>query len=345
MDETRTAPHTWLLRVELDDRPGALARVTTRLAARDCNVLGLSVLPVPGGVVDELVIRTPADLVPATLVDDIRAEGGRIVGLTPADVRSLVDGTATALRAVAAALVDPAGVPEAVRAVLAADSAGYESAGSEPDRTGGHRYTLDTGTGTTLVARRGWAPFTDVEVSRAGALAEILSAAAVQAAAPIAVITTDGAGVVLRPGTTDDADAVQNLHARCSAQSLFARYHAGVRTLPRRLLFRLLSPPRGTTLLALCGTQVIGLAQLLRTTTPDEAEISVLIEDEWQGRGLGTAMIRRLATLARAAGHRELVAWCLPGEHAFPRTAAGSGLPMSVRRESDLTRVALRVTG
>src|SRR2546426_12593610 len=82
---TRIAPHTWLLRVELDDRPGALARVTTRLAARDCNVLGLSVLPVPGGVVDELVVRTPEEVTPAALVADIRAEGGRCVGLTPAD--------------------------------------------------------------------------------------------------------------------------------------------------------------------------------------------------------------------------------------------------------------------
>jgi hypothetical protein len=83
-------PRTWLLRVELDDRPGALARVATRLAAQDCNVLGLAVLPVPGGVVDELVVHTPEGLAPAVLIAEIRAEGGRCVGLTPADVHSLV---------------------------------------------------------------------------------------------------------------------------------------------------------------------------------------------------------------------------------------------------------------
>jgi hypothetical protein len=55
-------------------------------------------------------------------------------------------------------------------------------------------------------------------------------------------------------------------------------------------------------------------------------------------------MIGRLAVLARAAGHRELIAWCLPSELAFARAAADTGLPMSVRRESDLVRIALRVT-
>jgi GNAT superfamily N-acetyltransferase len=117
-----------------------------------------------------------------------------------------------------------------------------------------------------------------------------------------------------------------------------------MRTLPRRLLHRLLTPPRGTTVLALCGGEVVGLAQLIRTTSPAEAEISVLVEDEWQGRGLGTAMIRRLATVARAAGHQELVAWCLPGELAFANAANGSGLPLSVRREDDMMRIAMRVT-
>jgi GNAT superfamily N-acetyltransferase len=325
-------------------------------------VLGLAVLPVPGGVVDELVVRTPEDLGPATLVADIRAEGGRCVGVTPADLRSLVDLTTAALRAVARMLDDPAAVADAVRTVLAADSAGFESAGpnapevpemaAAQDPAGapaapagnGHRLALDTGNGAELVARRGWAPFTDVEVARVAALGEVLAAAAVQATAPVAVLTTDGAGLVLRGATPADAEAVTSLHNRCSAQTLFARYHAGVRTLPRRLLDRLLSPPRGTTVLALCGTTVVGLAQLIRTTTPDEAEISLLIEDDWQGRGLGTAMLRRLAILARAAGHREIIAWCLPSELAFARTATSSGLPMSVRREADLVRISLRVT-
>jgi GNAT superfamily N-acetyltransferase len=239
-------------------------------------------------------------------------------------------------------LDDPAAVAGGGRTLVAADSAGFEQGEAGPPGHG-HTVTLDAGAGLTLVARRGWAPFTDVEVARVAAFQEVLAAIDRHASAPAAFLAAGGAAVVLRIGTPDDAEAVSRLHARCSAHTLFARYHAGVRTLPSRLLLRLLSPPRGTTMLAQTGTEVVGLAQLIRTSRPDEAEVSVLVEDDWQGKGIGTAMIRRLAVLARAAGHRELIAWCLPNEPAFARTAASSGLPLSIRREEDMTRVALRV--
>lgn len=326
---------TWRLRVRLDDRPGALARLTARLAAREANVLSLSVLPVPDGVVDDLVVRAGPDLLPADLVSDVRAEGGQCVGITRADVRSLVDHTTAALRAVAAAVRDPATGAEALRTLLAADSVGPRT--GDEDRTG-HRTSLP---GTDLVASRGWAPFTEVELARAAALAEVLGACEAEPDTPTAVLTTDGAAVVLRRGTPGDADAVTALHTRCSAETVFARYHAGTRTLPRRWLYRLLSPPRGSTLVAVCGHELIGMAQLIRTATPDVAEVSVLVEDGWQRRGLGTAMLRRLAATARAEGHRELVAWCLPTETAFTRTAMRSRTAVSVRQEDGMTRIGL----
>lgn len=349
MDTTATSarpPATWRLRVRLDDRPGALARIAVRLAGRDCNVLGLTVLPVPGGVVDEIVVSTPPEVEPATLVDEIRAEGGRCAGIARADVRHLVDGTTLALRAASAALRDPAATAEAVRALLGADSVVEVPAGDEVEPDGsGHRAVLSLHDGTTLAARRGWAPFTEVELARVTAFGEVLTAGAVAPAAPSAVITSSGAGVVLRTGAPADAEAVADLHSRCSAQTLFARYHAGVRTLPRRWLHRLLQPPRGRTLLAVCGTQVIAMAQVIRTNDPAEVEISVLVEDGWQRQGLGRAMIARMGVLARGGGHRRMVAWCLPAEVGFARAAAAAGLPVSTSREDGMVRLELAVDG
>lgn len=324
-------PTTWRIRVSLDDRPGALARVAARLAGRDCNVLGLSVLPVPGGVVDEIVVSTPPGVAPAALVDDIRAEGGRCVGITHADIRHLVDGTTAALRAAAGALRDPGSAAEAVRLVLGADSVAVGQGDIVlPD-------------GTRVAPRRGWAPFTEVELARVAAFGEVLAAAGAATAGPTAFVTAGGAGVVLRAGTPADAEAVADLHSRCSAQTLFARYHAGVRTLPRRWLHRLLQPPRGRTLLAVCGSAAIGMAQVIRTTDPAEAEISVLVEDRWQRQGLGTALITRLGAIGRAFGHERLIAWCLASESGFERAATASGLPVSVRREDGMVRLELAV--
>lgn len=333
---------TWRLRVELDDHPGVLARVTTRLAARDCNVLALSILPVPGGVVDELVIKAAPGVSPAELIREIRAEGGRCLGITHADVRDLVDPPTAALRATAMALSDPYATPEAVRVLLAADSVTFEQGEPNTLTDGGHKAYLAVGE-LTVAARRGWAPFTDVELARAAVFADLLRDNAVDADPPSAVVTSDGAGVVLRRGEQGDIDAVADLHARCSARTLFARYHSGVRSLPRRLLHRLLTPPRGRTVLAVCGRDVVGIGQLIRTASPAEAEVSLLVEDSWQHNGIGTALLRRLAATARAEGHSELVAWCLPGESGFERTAMRADIPVSIRQEQGMVRIGLRI--
>ncbi|WP_367136959.1 GNAT family N-acetyltransferase [Saccharothrix sp. HUAS TT1] len=336
-----TTPKTWRLRVELDDSPGALARVTTRLADRDCNVLALSVLPVPGGVIDELVVRAAPDLMPADLLAAVRAEGGRCVGITAADLRDLVDAPTAALRAAGHALRDPAAVCEALRAVLGADSVvvAPDDPGGAPEQPNTAR--LVARGGTVVLARRGWAPFTQVELARGQALVDLLSADGVAAPRPTALLTDDGQALVLRPGRAGDEDAVADLHSRCSMGTLFHRYHAGVRTVPRRWLHRLLNPPRGTTLVAQCADRVVALGQLIPMSTPASAEVSLLVEDGWQGRGVGTALLGALALAARAGGRRELVGWCLPAETGLVRTAARAHLPTSVRREDGLLRVSI----
>ncbi|WP_434440557.1 GNAT family N-acetyltransferase [Lentzea sp. E54] len=321
---------TWRLRFELSDSPGALARVTVRLAAADCNVLALHVIPVPGGVLDEIVVRAGEGVLPADLVDAVRGEGGKCVGITGADMRDLVDEPTAVLRAARKALTDPDRTAEALRQVLAADSVTYGAATDGQVQVGG------------MAARRGWARFTQVELTRAQALLDLLDAPAPEVRG---MLSDDGVALVLRPGTGSDEDAVAGLHTRCSMRTLFNRYHSGVRTVPRRWLHRLLNPPRGTTTVAQCADQVVALGQLIHTGTPDCAEVSLLVEDAWQRRGVGAALLGALASDARAAGYSELVAWCLPAETAVVRTAARAGLATTTRREDGLLRVSIAPRG
>ena len=57
-----------------------------------------------------------------------------------------------------------------------------------------------------------------------------------------------------------------------------------------------------------------------------------------------TALLCALADTARAAGYRELVAWCLPSETGLARTAARAGLETAVRREDGLLRLSITPT-
>ncbi len=321
---------TWRMRIELSDSPGALARVTVRLAAADCNVLALHVIPVPGGVLDEIVVRAGEGVLPADLVDAVRSEGGKCVGITSADLRDLVDEPTAVLRAARMALTDPDRTAEALRQVLAADSVSYGEAADGQVQVG------------DMVVRRGWARFTQVELARAQALLDLVDA---PAPAMRGMLSDDGVALVLRPGLDSDEDAVAGLHTRCSMRTLFNRYHSGMRTVPRRWLHRLLNPPRGTTILAQYADQVVALGQLIHTGTPDCAEVSLLVEDAWQRRGVGAALLGALAADARAAGYSELVAWCLPSESALVRTAARAGLETTTRREDGLLRVSIAPRG
>src|SRR3954464_6398919 len=91
------ASSAWRIRVSMDDRPGTLARIAIRMADLECNILGLTVLPVPGGVLDEVVIRPATGLTKDQLIRAIQDEGCECSGITDADVRELVDASAATL--------------------------------------------------------------------------------------------------------------------------------------------------------------------------------------------------------------------------------------------------------
>lgn len=318
----------WRIRVRMDDRPGTLARIAIRLADLECNILGLSVLPVPGGVLDEIVLRPATGLPRQLVIDAIREEGCECSAIVDADLTELVDPAAATLTAAKLAVEEPGGLAEVLRGVLAADIVTkVPSIEANPARTeGGHRAVFPVGDGTAFVARRRWSPFVELELSRAIALIRLMTAVRDNVTGPIVLDRPDGAAVVLRKGVPGDAEAVSALHQRCSMTTLFHRYHTGLRTVPRRWLHRLLMPPRGVSLLAVCGRDVVGFGQLIPAADGGAAEVSLLIEDSWQRQGIGTALLARLAVLATAKGERELTAVCLPGDDSLFRTAARAGL-------------------
>ncbi|MFD2473936.1 GNAT family N-acetyltransferase [Amycolatopsis silviterrae] len=214
-----------------------------------------------------------------------------------------------------------------LRLVLSADLVTLVPASeANPGRgEGGHRAVFPAGDGQAFVARRRWVPFAEAELAQAAAFLELLAVARQNLAGPVVLDRPDGAAVVLRLGTPRDVDAVGAVHLRCSAKTLFNRYHTGLRTVPRKWLHRLLMPPRGSSVLAVCGRDVIGFGQLI-PQRDGTAEVSLLVEDAWQRQGIGTALLARLVALAGVDGITELTAVRLPGNDAMTRTAARAGL-------------------
>jgi len=358
-DEFAQPGRTWRVRARLTDRPGTLARLATRLGQHGCNLLGA-----PGSrwtgrvrgrcdVVDELVLRAPATLGHGELMRLVEAQGARCLGIVPASVGDLVDAQTAVLRAATDALSGNSTTYEALRVVLNADSVrqpakATESAAGEVGavrlQVGGHRATITLAGGEQVVASRGWAPFTDGELARVPALIALLGAAGHRPDLPAAVSSTSSVGVVVRAARPADTAAVIQMHRALMAATVLELRRGGSNRLPRGWAERLVTLPRGRTLVAVAGREIIGFAQLIPYTDETAAlQLSLHVEPKWRCLGVGTALLSVASQLGRASGARKLIALSPPDQEALQHTATSAGLHTATRTEFGLPKVT--VTG
>ena len=76
---------------------------------------------------------------------------------------------------------------------------------------------------------------------------------------------------------------------------------------------------------------------------PGQAELAFVVIDAYQGQGIGTILMRHLASLARQAGLRELVAEVLPENSAMRRIFSKFGFQPSSGTSPQVIHLALRL--
>ncbi len=300
----------WRVHVELEDRPGRLGELATAVGSAGCNIISLHVVGEPaddGSVTDELLVKVPETADAAALVDAITAAGIPCTVLVRADATELSDPATTALALARMVAADPGSAPRAVATLLRARL--VDPAAPDPD---GHAHTLRVGA-QQLRLGRAW-PFTATELSRAAALLELAAQLAMRAPAGVEpadriLLLRDGSEVRMRPATRSDALLVAALHARCAPSTRRARFLSPAPRLPDGQLDELLGggdePARPVLAVTADGGSAVGLVTLHHD--PDgSGRTAVLVEDAWQGRGLGTALLRRAADLAVELGLTDL---------------------------------------
>ncbi|MFC4590136.1 GNAT family N-acetyltransferase [Sphaerisporangium corydalis] len=295
------------IRTTVDERPGRLASLTAALAAKGGNILGLSVQPDTDGTVDEFVADIPASA--ESVREALELAGGRRVQVVAATAHELTDEPTRVLLLAARLRATPWRLPEALGDLLRADDArwvygnGGESAAELPDPT---LLTVPVAPRRAVRLRRMGLPFTMTEAARAAALVRLAQPPAEATAAERPVVLSDGVEVQVRPLTSLYREAVRDLHDRCSPDSRRFRYFTSMPALPPRMFERLCDRDRGHSLVAGYDGQVVGLASLIFTPDPGTAEMAFLVEDRWQGRGLGGALARMLLQEARDLGFAEV---------------------------------------
>jgi RimJ/RimL family protein N-acetyltransferase len=126
----------------------------------------------------------------------------------------------------------------------------------------------------------------------------------------------DGTRVRMRPIRPDDAPRLVALYEHLSGDTRYQRFFSVMRRLPpdwarflatvdyaRRFALVAEAPGDPATLIAVARYEPAG--------EPDTAEVAFVVQDAWQGRGLGTILFRALLEAAAGHGIGRFRAWVL----------------------------------
>ncbi|MGZ4257938.1 MAG: N-acetyltransferase family protein [Gaiellaceae bacterium] len=119
------------------------------------------------------------------------------------------------------------------------------------------------------------------------------------------------AGVTIRPLRRGETDVVQCVFDQLGAHSRRLRFGGAKTALsPDELAELTKLDDRRHALVAFADRVPIGIARLVRDADDRAtAEVAFAVADEWQGRGVGTALLAQLTADARAAGVTRLRAF------------------------------------
>ena len=119
-----------------------------------------------------------------------------------------------------------------------------------------------------------------------------------------------GGRILIRQADGGDLGRLRDFLAGLSVQTRHLRFFAGAPASAAMLRILAGQRPDADALVATWNGVIIGHAMAVDTAGPSGAaatEIGVVVADAWQGRGVGSGLIRALASRARARGATTLV--------------------------------------
>ena len=156
----------------------------------------------------------------------------------------------------------------------------------------------------------------------------------------------DGVRVRVRKIRADDAAALRRLVGRSSERSVELRFLGPMRELSEEKARRF-AEVDGRDRFALVALdpedehEIVGVVRYERVRGTAEAEYAALVEDRFQGRGLGIGLTRRLIEAARERGIERLNALVMRENRGMLRLLRSLEFPERKRRENGLEHIEI----
>jgi acetyltransferase len=166
----------------------------------------------------------------------------------------------------------------------------------------------------------------------------------------------DGTQATIRPIRPEDEPAMVRFHEGLSDRSVYLRYFH-LLNLSQRIAHERLTRicfidyDREIALVAVGhdvqGGQptVMGVGRLTRTHGGSEAEFAIVVADQYQGRGLGTQLLKRLLDVAAEEGVERVTGDMLPENLEMQRVCERNGLSVSYREDTQMLHAEAQIGG
>jgi acetyltransferase len=170
---------------------------------------------------------------------------------------------------------------------------------------------------------------------------------------PETITLKDRTQVTIRPIQPDDAEHLQDTFDHLSMETIYLRFLSFKKELPAEEARYLATVDYTSRMafVAVCQKKgrdiVVGVARyaLLDKDHPGLAESAVVVQDEYQGRGIGTQLLKRLLTYAKAKGISHLRGFMQIGNNRMLNLVKNSGLPYKTRFVDGVCEVDIDLGG
>jgi acetyl coenzyme A synthetase (ADP forming)-like protein len=163
------------------------------------------------------------------------------------------------------------------------------------------------------------------------------------------VVLKDGSTVHFRPIRHEDDDALIDLFYRLSRETIYFRFHHAMARMTKEEVKRYTRVDYENTfaLVATLGEateeKVIAVGRYSRLPKWDSAEVAFVVEDAYQGRGIGTQLLDQLTVVARDKGIRMFEAEVLGVNRKMMQVFIDSGFQVESELESGVYRVVFPI--
>jgi RimJ/RimL family protein N-acetyltransferase len=163
-------------------------------------------------------------------------------------------------------------------------------------------------------------------------------------------VLKNGVGIFLRAIHPDDRERLRTAFRRLEPRTIYTRFFGAKKDLSERELTAAtrIDFDSVVALVAVLDSEpdtIIGGGRYARAPgshAPD-AEVAFTVEEDYQGLGIASLILRELCAIAKDAGIRRFIAEVLPSNTAMLQVFRQSGLPMTTRFESGVIHVSLEL--